>query len=1203
MKAAWRICLLGSLQAEGAQRTITRFRTRKTGALLGYLAYHRSRSHPRDALVELLWPEDDPDTGRHKLRNALSSLRRQLEPPGASAGAVIVSNRTDVQLNPAAVDTDVAAFERACAAAGRASSEIERALLREEAVGLYRGELLPGQYDDWIMPERQRLSDTFFRALQGLIRHLEQAGDTPRALGYARRAVSADLLREEAHRELMRLLARSGQPAAALQQYQELERLLRDELGAAPEAATQELARRLETDPGSLLDGPMVSGAPAPAPPADAPAAAHGDRAGLPVGTVTLLLAEFEDLDARAAWADGAAVLRREFRRHNGFELRETGGLFSVVFAGANRALECAVSAQQALGAHGWPEEVRPSRVRIALHTGDIEWDVEGCPDLVLYHASRMLLAAHPGQILCSEITAGLLRRNGAMQSEAAAPGARLLDLGLHRLRDMETPERLFQVSDPGLTPEEFPPLKAGPAFASNLPLQITRFFGRRHEIAHLKELLLPTEGERARLVTVTGPGGSGKTRLALAAAEQLVEPLRGAAWFVPLADLSDPALIPGAILEALELLRSPESTAMEQITDALAPVPALLLLDNFEHLVAEGAALVRTLLERAPALRCLVTSRQRLGLDGEREFPVPPLPIPPAPDAHRPDAGGRAGSRRGVPDLLAPEQLTLYESVQLFIDRAQAVRPDFQVTNATAAAVAALCQRLEGIPLALELAAARVRNMAPGQILAHLEHRLDFLSTQRRDATPRHQTLRAAIDWSYRLLAPELQRLFARLSVFRGGWTLEAASTVCEEPLALDRLTQLQECSLVLGEEGDLGVRFRMLETLREFAAEQLGGDERSLMEQRHAVYFLSLGEAIGPRLATEERREEIGEFQAELENFRLALEWGSGWDPLLALRLAVAMEPFWDVTGRYEEGGETLVHLMERAGDLPSELRLQGWQAAATLTQCRGEFANAGRLYEEALALSRELGDDQRTQSLLEGLSGVFFMSGDMKQAYQLAEERLNLCQDLGDELIADARTNVAFTLMGLGDLTQWVALLEDEVREHRRSGDQQGLSGALHLLGIAYSDYRQWARSRALFEESMAIQREFGKSVRFGQIHLAHVALAEGNPDEAQDLLIQSLTVCRQRGEKRLIVECLHGLGEVAVARAASERAARLLAAAKALQEAIGFAHWGEYDTHIAALREALGEAPFTAAWEAGRAMTWQQAVEYALRPSPD
>lgn len=582
MDAPWRIELLGRLRATQGDRVVTRFRARKTGLLLAYLAYYIQRPHPREALIDLLWPEADLSPGRGNLSKELSSLRRQLEPPGVPVGAVIVADHFAVQLNPAACVTDVAQFESALQSASRAGNDRDSVCRLVEAVELYAGELLPGYYEEWILQERQHLAEQCLGAIHQLVSALEQAGDLESALEHARRAVRADPMREEAHFDLIRLYAAAGQPSAALRQYHELERLLRDELDETPSAATRALAEELRRD----------------------------------ARTVVV---------ARSA-----------------------------------------------------PPEVTPAGER-------------GAP----------------------------------------SPAA----------------------------PVEAAPLRPSRP-TPRLPLQFTRFFGREEEIARLAETLLCSE---ARLVTLTGPGGSGKTRLTIAVADRLQEAFREAIAFVPLADLTDADQIPDAIMKALDLPRSADLDPLEQVVEVLNRHPSLLVLDNLEHLVEEGALLVKRLLERIPTLTCLVTSRQRLSLAGEQEFVVLPLPTPRRSDS--------------------PERLLQYASVKLFVDRAQAVRADFQVTAANASAIAALCDRLEGLPLALELAAARALVLTPDQMLARLEERFDFLVSRQRGASSRHRTLRGAIDWSYRLLSADLRRAFARLSVFHGGWTLEAARPSARSP------------------------------------------------------------------------------------------------------------------------------------------------------------------------------------------------------------------------------------------------------------------------------------------------------------------------------------------------------------------------------------------------------------------------------------
>jgi predicted ATPase len=358
--------------------------------------------------------------------------------------------------------------------------------------------------------------------------------------------------------------------------------------------------------------------------------------------------------------------------------------------------------------------------------------------------------------------------------------------------------------------------------------------------------------------VTLTGPGGTGKTRLALQVAERLTQPFAGAVWFAGLADIADPNLIADAILTGLRVPRSPQREPLDQAVEALTKQPSLLVLDNFEHLVEGGTATVQALLSGVPNLTVLVTSRQLLGLSGEREFALKPLPTPGGADT--------------------PERLSAFDSVRLFIDRAQASRPDFQITNANAPAVAELCDRLEGIPLALELAAARAQVLTPTQMLAQLAHRFDFLSSRKRDVTDRQRTLKGAIDWSYRLLAPELQRFFARLSVFRGGWTVEAAEAVCEEPLALDYLAQLRECSLLLTEEeGGQEICFRLMDSLRDYARERLEEQDNAQggTWQRHAEHFLGHAREHLPRFRTPEEGASLRALHMHSGNLHEAMAW----------------------------------------------------------------------------------------------------------------------------------------------------------------------------------------------------------------------------------------------------------------------------------------------------------------------------------------
>jgi predicted ATPase/DNA-binding SARP family transcriptional activator/class 3 adenylate cyclase len=1244
MDALWQIELLGGLRATRGDQVIQRFRSQKVGALLAYMAYYGHRPHPRDLLIELLWPDCEPEVGRNRLSVTLSSLRRQLEPPGISPGAVIVSDHATVHLNPAAITTDVAAFEAALRAANRADGVWEQVERLTEAVGLYRSELLPGFFEEWVLPERQRLAEASLRALGRGIALLEQAQDLPRALELARRAVAADPLREESHSNLIRLLAANGQRAAALRQYQELEQLLAQELDDTPAPELRALVRELERRAPAGRQSPSQTTGREGATPAHPPP--HGMESGphraatpapnsfpspLPSGTVTFLLTDIEGSTALwertgeafpAALATHHALLRDQFRQHGGVEVKEIGDAFLVAFPRAGDALACGVAAQRALAAHRWSESVSPLRVRMALHTGDITPEAGDYHGLVLHHAQRILTAGHGGQILCSEATATLLRRD-------LAPGARLVELGIYRLRDVPTPERLFQVNDPERAQREFPPLKAEAGHAAHLPLSFTRFFGREEELSLLGKLLLSPE---PRLVTLMGAGGSGKTRLALEVGRQLLPAWEGAVWFVPLADLTEARQLGQAVRDAMRLPRSPGEEPWEQVVQALSRQPALLILDNFEHLVSEGALLVERLLERVPTLTCLVTSRQRLNLDGEREFLIPPLATP--------------------NDGLAPEGLIRWESVQLFVDRAQAARPDFHLTAANAAAVTGLCRKLEGIPLAIELAAARVGVLTPVQMLPRLEQRFELLARPGRDGQRRHESLRAALDWSYRLLSPALQSFFARLSVLRDGWSLEAAEAVCEEPLVLDYLAELRECSLVQVEESGEEMRYRLLETLREYGAEQLAPEEQVALVRRHAAYFLARVEQAEPELRGSAQGEWLDRLEQDHENIRSALQaLVTRGENEQAVRMGNALWRFWWVRGYLTEGRERLAQLLALTeAREATATRAKLLNGAGILAWQQGDYPAAERLYEESLTIRRRLGDKQGIASSLNNLGLITHELGDYARARALYQESMGLLQELGNRYgVATSLNNLGMVAERQGDLEAAGALYQESLRLRREIEDRSGVADSLNNMGNVAKDQGDYSTARSLYEESLAIKKELGNKggISHGLYNLGDVALCQGDEraaealydeslalarelkdawgiaaalnslgdvarrhgeyDRARGLHTESLVIQRALGDKSGMAGNLEGLGGVARAQEQPARGAQLLGAAEAVREAIGAPLAGqarrEWEQEVAEVRAALGEAALAAAWAAGRAMSLEDAVALALEePGP-
>jgi predicted ATPase/DNA-binding SARP family transcriptional activator/Tfp pilus assembly protein PilF len=1244
----WSIQLLGRSRATQAGREITRFRTQKTASLFAYLAHSCHRPHPRGDLVELFWPEEDPEAGRNSLRVALNSLRHQLEPPGVPKGSVLLADRSSVQLNPAAITTDVAAFETALQAAARARDARERAQRLTEAVTIYHGELLPGHFDEWVLRERQRLAEAFLNGLEQLLAHLEQTGDLPRALQCARRAVSADPLREEAHRDLIRLLAAVGQPEAALRQYGELERLLEAELGDAPGAETRALAREIEEGIGRRGERPSadsVSRA------SHTSSALRSGALAIPTGTITVLRVGITgDAVPGATEMPGSTAAPEELRTllrsllgppavdeaggEDPSPVAEAG--WQLAFGRVTDALSAAVAAQRALAGSPWATAEAPPPVRMALHTGEVEPDetadaeagsgnpAAGHGTPVVTHADRLLRAAHPGQILLSEKSAALLR-------DQIPPGLQLVDLGSFLLRDDDTAERLFQLHDSELAPRSFPPPNAPPAPAASLPLPLTRFFGREREIARLSELLLLPD---TRLVTLTGPGGTGKTRLAVEVATCLQERLHGAVCFVPLADLANADLVLDKTLTALHLPRSPQTDPLEQVVTALSRRPSLLLFDNFEHLVDEGALLVQMLLERVPTLTILATSRQRLNLSGEREFPVLALPTP----------GEPAG---GPEERENPEGMTHFESVRLFVDRAQAVRPDFQVTRGNAAAVGALCERLEGIPLALELAAARVQVLTPSQMLDQLQRPLDFLVSRQRGAAPRHRSLRATLDWSYQLLAPELRSFFAKLSRFRGGWSLEAAVAVCEEPAALDCLEELRENSLVLVEEQAAVMRYRLLETLREFAAEQLAPEDQERLAHRHASYYATLAETAEPELRGPDQGLWLERLETEHENMRAALgravERG---ETELGLRLGGALSRFWSVRGYVTEGRNRLVELMAlpEAAAYPAA-RAKTLHGAGVLAQIQGDYDAARALYGESLDVLRELDNKPGIASALNNLGQLSYHQSDYETARSLYEQGLAIRREIGDRWgIASSLNNLGGVAQYQGDYTAARALYEECLQIARELGEQWGITLVLGNLGKVAEYQGDYETARVLYEECLVIERALGdkQGIAYSTNSLGNVALyqgdhasasalyeegltllrelgdqqgiantvgsmgmaaqRQGDSRRARELYLESLALSQEIGDRLGIASCLEGLAWVAGACGQAARAARVFGAAASLREALGAplppADRADNERHVAAARDSLGEEPFAAAWAEGRAMSMAQAVADAL-----
>jgi predicted ATPase/class 3 adenylate cyclase len=821
-------------------------------------------------------------------------------------------------------------------------------------------------------------------------------------------------------------------------------------------------------------------------------------RSELPSGTVTFLFTDVEgstkllhELGAEGyahSLSEHRRILRQTFGANGGVEVDTQGDAFFVAFPTAPGALAAAAEALEGLSPG-------PIRARMGIHTGTPHVAEEGYVGADVHRAARIAAAGHGGQVLVSAATAHLLEPSNSLL---------LVDLGEHRLKDLSAPERIYQLGE-----EEFPPLAS--LHQTNLPVPATPFLGRVQELTEVAGLL--SRGD-VRLLTLTGPGGTGKTRLGLQAAAEAAERYPHGVWWVPLAPLREPELVLDTAAQALG--------AKDGLAEHIGDKSLLLLFDNFEQVV-EAAIGLSDLLATCPNLHLLVTSRELLRVPGEQAYPVLPL---------------------------EPE-----DGTELFVARARAALPSF----AASAAVPELCARLEHLPLALELAAARVRVLSPEQLLDRLSQRLDLLKGGR-GVDPRQQTLRATIEWSHDLLNEGEQRLFARLAVFRGGCTLEAAEQVAETDL--DTLQSLVDKSLVRVRDDD---RFWMLETIREYAAERLEeSGEAEELQRRHAEHFLALAEEAEPNLRGSPK-EWLDRLDREHDNLRAALDrLEASGESQLALRLAGALWRFWYLRGHYAEGRRRLEDALG-TDDGPTAGRAKALNGATAMALAGGDVATGRLRAEEALSLHRKLGDSWGIANSVLLLGNVEAEEGNLETARQLFDECMRRFRELGDEhYILLATRLVAWMCFDLGDGERARALHEDVVRRARAAGNERMEATSLGAL--------------------------------------AEYALYEGRVQDALPMLKESTRIYRDLGERHEIAINLCRFARALAVEDRADQAARLLASSEALREEIGagMALWVAEmnEGTLTTIHAQLDEAAFAGAWEQGRTLTSEEAVALAL-----
>ena len=862
-------------------------------------------------------------------------------------------------------------------------------------------------------------------------------------------------------------------------------------------------------------------------------------------------------------------ILRAATEASGGIEQGTEGDSLFVAFHEAPDAVEAAVAAQRALVAEPWPEGAT-IKVRMGLHTGGAERSGESLVGLGINRAARLAALAHGGQILASSLVRDQL-------DDHPVEGVTMRDLGEHRLKDLSAPVRIVQVIADGL-PSDFPALRSLDARPNNLPTQLTTFVGRDAELEAAARLLSQT-----RLLTLTGPGGTGKTRLSLQLAARSSDDFPDGVFFVPLEPIRDPMLVAPRIAMALGVVESSGRPIQESLAEWLRDKRLLLVLDNFEQVVA-AASIVADLLRAAPDIKAIVTSRAVLHVSGEQEYEVPGLPAPPDPSQESGmERMTRGGGDRPI-DLIALGQ---YAAVRLFIERAVAVRPGFSVTNENAPAVAAISARLHGMPLAIELAAARIKLLSPDAILVRLDHQLDVLAAGARDLPERQQTLRGAIAWSYDLLDDGGKRLLDRLSVFAAGCDLDSAEAICGPSSEiggdiLDGLMALVDQSLIKVEETAAGeTRFRLLDTIREYAAERLEADgETDLIRARHRDWYVALVQQAAAELSGPDQRRWLDRLELEHDDIRAVLDRAvAAPDPPVAIGVAFSMWRFW---------------------------------------QKHGHLAEARRRLEAMESAPWSHADPRLRAKLEEALGGTCWWQGDLAGMTPRYREALEIWQTLDDEAeLANAFYNASFTYstnVGFGpsddaDADQTgLAYLERARDTFRRLGDRRGEGNALWGLGN-YRYFRKFPRNgEEQFRETLTIFGEVGDlTMEAWALHMLGTSLLRnGHVDEARENIAHAIRHFHASGDASGLTLTFDDMSAVAVADGDLPRAARLRGAARNLtaETGAGLAGYVE-DTFETGARPGVRtkmSSDDLARYEAeGAAWTIDEATAYALEGS--
>jgi predicted ATPase/class 3 adenylate cyclase len=871
------------------------------------------------------------------------------------------------------------------------------------------------------------------------------------------------------------------------------------------------------------------------------------------------------------------ALIRSALAAHGGSEVDTQGDAFFAVFSSPRRCVAAALEMQQEITARAWPGG-EPVRVRMGIHCGEAERTAAGLVGLEVHRAARVAAAGYGGQVLVSEAAAALVR-------DGLPPGVTLADLGSHRLKDLGRPERIFQLTAAGLA-AGFPPLRSlgNPSLPNNLPAQLSAFIGRGREVAEVRALV-----ESARLVTLTGAGGAGKTRLGLQVAAELLDGSGDGVWLAELAAVTDQDAVPAAMCEALRVTGQPGRPVLEVLLDALALQDVLIVVDNCEHLIGGCAKTAEAIVRRCPRVHLLATSREPLGIGGEVIYRVPSLSLP-GPE----DSGFAPGSS---------------DAVALFAERARAHGVALAVDGPAGPVVVSVCRRLDGMPLAIELAAARLRSMSLAELHGRLDQRFRLLTGGSRTALGRQQTLTAAVGWSYELLTGAERVLLGRLSVFAGGFDLAAVEAVCgsgdlDVLDVADLLGSLVDKSLVVAERAEETLRYRLLETIRLFAAERLaeaGEEEAAAVTAAHCAHFLAAAEAAAAYLTGPEQGSWLARLDADQANLRRAAGYAAD-DPdgtALVLRLGVALYRYWWARSRIQEAFGLLVPVLRRPDARADPWLFVAGLLAAVRSAVFTDVATARQFAEQAVQVARQLGDDRLLTISLAARCVPFFMAGEPEAGRPFGQEAVERARRLGDDYLLGL--SLTMYLMTI-DPARSAPLIAEAIACTERSGDHL-ISTLLRVTaGFHALSAGDLPAARTHLEAAARAGQQIGYEDTAVMLTLGGVLRAEGDLDGARSRFEAALRVSRRNGDNWSMADAILGLACLAGDAGDWDRAAVLHGAAQAFFDPVS-TQWHELSVrwHRDSLAQALahlGDEQLERAYAQGMALSPEKALDLAL-----